>query len=312
MSDFTTKLENFCCHVAGVNKSDFNNVTYIINVSASRIIGPYEIFDENYREYLNRKIIRHYYFWESGFETFARFCYELNRKMNEIMPYYNQLYESELLNIDPFINQDYIEKYLGHGFEDRETTYGKITTETRNFSDNETYSGESRGQVSYGRVTDNSGNTHSDTTTSGQNHSVTTGEKQDNFSDTPEQGLEQAKDGHWLTNITWGDTTDTTDGTTGGTDVSNGTNTSKTINSGSDNNSGNSSGTDNITHEGTGDFKNSGKDLFDNQTMNDYIKQITGKQGLEPLKVLNDLRASFLNIDMLIIKELQILFCNLF
>lgn len=61
----------------------------------------YPIFDENYRESLNNKIILHFYDREIGAETPDRFNYMLRRKMIEIMPYYNQMYMSELLKFNP-------------------------------------------------------------------------------------------------------------------------------------------------------------------------------------------------------------------
>jgi hypothetical protein len=66
-------------------------------------LNDYEIFDESYRERLNQKILDHYLFYEIGFETGERFNHELKRKMNEIMPLYNQMYESELLEINPLL-----------------------------------------------------------------------------------------------------------------------------------------------------------------------------------------------------------------
>lgn len=67
-------------------------------------LSNYPIFDENYRNTLNQKIKDFYYFEEIGFETPARFCFKLRQKMNLIMPYYNKLYKSELLKIEPFLN----------------------------------------------------------------------------------------------------------------------------------------------------------------------------------------------------------------
>ena len=64
-------------------------------------LNEYPIFDELYRETLNKKIIDHYYFHEIGQETAGQFRHFLKTKMNEIMPYYNQLYRSELIEIDP-------------------------------------------------------------------------------------------------------------------------------------------------------------------------------------------------------------------
>jgi hypothetical protein len=69
-------------------------------------LTDYPIFDESYRALLNQKIIDHYMFNEIGAETPARFRHYLKTKMNEIMPYYNQLYQSTLINFDPMTNFD--------------------------------------------------------------------------------------------------------------------------------------------------------------------------------------------------------------
>lgn len=63
----------------------------------------YPIFSEEYRASLNAKIFSHYYFHEIGFETVSRFKHYLNATMNEIMPYYNQLFQSQLLAINPLL-----------------------------------------------------------------------------------------------------------------------------------------------------------------------------------------------------------------
>ena len=60
----------------------------------------YPIFDENYREILNNNILHHYYENEIGFETASLFRFYLNQKLNEIMPYYNELYKVQKKIID--------------------------------------------------------------------------------------------------------------------------------------------------------------------------------------------------------------------
>ena len=60
-------------------------------------LNDYPIFDEAYRNTLNNKIIRHYYTREIGAETVGRFRMFVRDAMHLIMPYYNQLYESEML-----------------------------------------------------------------------------------------------------------------------------------------------------------------------------------------------------------------------
>lgn len=64
----------------------------------------YPIFNEEYRASLNTKIINHYYYHEIGFETIARFKHYLNTTLNEIMPYYNKLLQSELITINPLLS----------------------------------------------------------------------------------------------------------------------------------------------------------------------------------------------------------------
>ena len=63
-------------------------------------LSSYPIFDETYRNTLNQKILNHYYENEIGFETANLFKFYLNNKMNEIMPYYNELYSIQKHLID--------------------------------------------------------------------------------------------------------------------------------------------------------------------------------------------------------------------
>lgn len=58
-------------------------------------LNEYPIFDESYRDTLNQNILNHYYMNEIGFETAPLFRFYLKQKMNEIMPFYNVLYEKQ-------------------------------------------------------------------------------------------------------------------------------------------------------------------------------------------------------------------------
>lgn len=78
----------------------------VIELSPDIGLGEYPIFDEAYRAPLNKKIIDHYWNQEIGVETIDMFRMVMKRKMNEIMPIYNQFYESQLLAVDPFITFD--------------------------------------------------------------------------------------------------------------------------------------------------------------------------------------------------------------
>lgn len=70
-------------------------------------LNDYPIFDENYREILNKKILDHYLMSEIGLETPALFNHYLGSKLNEIMPYYNILYQKQtrlLENLENNVN----------------------------------------------------------------------------------------------------------------------------------------------------------------------------------------------------------------
>lgn len=86
----------------------------------------YPIFDENYRETLNNNILNHYYENEIGFETAPLFRFYLNQKLNEIMPYYNELYKVQKKLID--------DNLLLNNVNLTETLQGSNTTETSSTS----------------------------------------------------------------------------------------------------------------------------------------------------------------------------------
>lgn len=90
-------------------------------------LQDYPIFDATYRAGLNQKILDHYRMYEIGQETDGLFKFTLNRRMNEIMPYYNKLYESERIEYDPLSTMD---------FTDISTTDNNTTLTTENTSTN--------------------------------------------------------------------------------------------------------------------------------------------------------------------------------
>lgn len=85
-------------------------------------LSPYPIFDELYRQTLNDKIIKHFYFREIALETAAQFAFFLNDKMNIIMQLYNQWYKSQDLVTDPLSSWD----------KQTDETYSRQTSSTAN------------------------------------------------------------------------------------------------------------------------------------------------------------------------------------
>lgn len=73
-------------------------------------LTSYPIYNETHRDELNKKILNHYYENEIGFETANLFKFYLNNKMNEIMPYYNELYrKQEIMLLNAMDNVDLYE-----------------------------------------------------------------------------------------------------------------------------------------------------------------------------------------------------------
>ena len=109
MSKYTTELRFICETIAGeVSSQGYGKVEDIINKSWRDIFDfDFDIFDEAYRQVLCKKIIRHYYTREIGFETVGLWKLKLATKMQEIMPYYNKLYKSELIEFNPLWDADY-------------------------------------------------------------------------------------------------------------------------------------------------------------------------------------------------------------
>lgn len=195
----------------------------LVNRGYPLALNDYPIFDESHRDVLNKKIISHYFFREIGAETPDRFNWYLRTKMHEIMPYYNELYKSELIDFDPLETFKYNENVSGTKNQKeqgnsqnnlRETgnttdTYG----ETKKSDTDKTLTGKSSETVS-----ENSESTNADTVTNnltelqinkgdtestqtnnltttnatqntGGGTNVTSGTKQTDFSDVPQTGI---------------------------------------------------------------------------------------------------------------------------
>lgn len=160
MSKYTTEVRFICENSAGLSESKgADNVDSILDRCWNKVFNfDFPIFDENYRQILCRKILKHYYTREIAHETVGRWKLALNAKLNEIMPYYNQLYKSELLEFNPFYDVDLTRSREGSG------------TSNRTSKNTETNSGTSK-NVSSG---------------SGTNNTVTL----NRFSDTPQNSMD--------------------------------------------------------------------------------------------------------------------------
>lgn len=142
MSKYTTEVRFICENSAGLSESEgAYNVDSILDKCWNKVFNfDFPIFDENYRQVLCRKILKHYYTREIAHETVGRWKLALNAKLNEIMPYYNQLYKSELLEFNPFYDVDLTRSRNGSGTSNRTSnnTETNIGTSENSSSDSST------------------------------------------------------------------------------------------------------------------------------------------------------------------------------
>lgn len=98
----------------------------------------YPIFDEDYRKTLETHFIRKFYMAEIGHETEGLFKFYLENYMTIHMPYWNQMFKSELIEFNPMINTDYTietKRDVDRSQNDsRDTTQSTSTDSQRNSS----------------------------------------------------------------------------------------------------------------------------------------------------------------------------------
>lgn len=125
------------CESYAIQQGKPSDIDSLIDAGVSGIFDfQYPIYDEKYRSVLNQKIIEHYFDKEIGLDSLAKFKFHLRTKLREIMPYYNQLYLSTLLEFNPLYDTDYKEEHDGSekvsSDEDKVGSRGRVKNETDN------------------------------------------------------------------------------------------------------------------------------------------------------------------------------------
>lgn len=178
LSKYTTQLRYIIESIAGMEKSiDYGTAVFSAMLESARtkiFDFSYPIFDENYKSVLETKILKHYFTMEIGFEVYGLFHLKLDTKLNEIMPYYNKLYNSAQLEFNPFDEINLEKQYVKNGTSNNELN------ESTNVTDNGSEASTSL------------------------------------YSDTPQGGIDGIESGHYLTNATKNNSTNSnnTSGTT--------------------------------------------------------------------------------------------------
>lgn len=142
MAKYTTEVRFICEDAYGLTgdeerRPSINQITSSTKVRSRIFDFPYPIFDEAYRPVLEQKILKRYYTREIGEETFELWKLRLDTRLNEIMPYYNKLYASELIEFNPLYNTNYTREggrageVLTQNSENRTVEEGAVTDNTQ-------------------------------------------------------------------------------------------------------------------------------------------------------------------------------------
>ena len=298
MSKYTTEVRFICENSAGLTESvGYSSIDEVLDKARDKIFDfDFPIFDENYRTVLENKILKHYYTREIGAESVGLWKFWLNTRLNEIMPYYNQLYKSELIKFNPMYDVDLTTDYVknDNGTNNKTGTY----SETGSFSETTDKDDELNETTS-----DNVSRTINDETNS-STENANKNDHWDYYSDTPQGGIEGVANNTYLTNARH--ITDDGSGSTSET-------SSESTTTGSEDRDIDKTATNHSDIDKTGNNSKSGN-TTDNATIKnveDYLHHVVGKTGgVSYSKMLKEFRSTFLNIDMKIIGELKDLFMN--
>lgn len=338
MSKYTTEVRYICETAVGLGESvEYLGVNGILEKCVSAVFNfDFPIFDESYRKPLEKKILKHFYTREIGFESVGLWKLKLDTKLNEVMPYFNQLYKSELLAFNPLFDVDYQTTHtLNRNENTKKDNTGKTitdrnvrTTSDTNVDTSSTTTGNINTETnSETNDVNNTNHDHNETvngTTTTTSESRGTNTSTEMYSETPQGSIENLESGRYLTNAKKTLGSSTTNNT--GTDTENTNSTSSessheskdsttestTETTSSDTTTGNTS--TNFTSENSGnDTTNTSFNETNNITStDDYIQHVVGKtSGQTYSKMLQEFRETFMNIDMMVIESLEPLFMQL-
>lgn len=270
---YTTLLRDICEFYANKNTNGLSNINDVLDKSWDIIFTKnWEIFDESYRKILCEKILRKYFTREICAETVELWKLWLDATMCEIMPTYNQLYESTLIKYDVFNNVDVTTTFVKSGKEDSKNTGNSNTTD----SATQTNTGKSKGNIK-------------GTTKSDSKNNIT---EWDLHNDTPQGGINSIENEDHLS-----DATKRTNNSNADSTVTNNENNSTELNN---------------TLKTTNTQTNKNTNKGTKETSEEWTQRIFGKNnGQSNNMLLKEFRENILNIDQMIIKDLEPLFFQL-
>lgn len=277
MAKYTTLVRSICEVKSNIETKGLSNINEVLDKSWDKIFTKnWEIFDEKYRKILCEKILRSYYTREICAETVELWRLWLDATLCEIMPTYNELYKTTILEYNPLYNFD-----LTETLERTETGNKDNTVTTDNTGNN--------------KVTNNLSSANTGTVKVAYSGSE---EKTNNnihkHSDTPQGGITGLAEDKYLSDA----------------DINSGSDTATTTEDNTTTNNLTTTNTGTVENNSTNTNKETGKET--NETTESYTKRIIGKNSGESYaSIIKELRENIINIDSMIINELKSLFFNL-
>lgn len=166
MSKYTTEVRFICESLSGLDESKGgNNVDTIIANAWDKVFTTTATFTvPEFKAHICKAILKHYYTREIGAETVGLWKLWMNERFERILPYYDQLYQSQLVQFDPMKDVNFTRTLI------------------RDLDSAEAASGTNSG-TSTGTHNQTNGNTHRDL-----------------YSDTPQGAITGLENENYLTN----------------------------------------------------------------------------------------------------------------
>lgn len=319
MSEYTATLREFFAQY----QDGTLNTRDLIETGRTKLFDfDYPIYDEEYKKVFETNFIRKFFMREIGFETFGYFKFQLETWLLINMPYWNKMFESELLQFDPLTNSRMDVSYTKTG----NKSQNDESTSTGNKSSNldATKTGSSTGTTS-GTSDSNTQQSHDETgnTTNTGSKTEDTTMNEDDFqrdleSDNPDSRLQlTANDGEGV--IEYASKIKEQNVNNNKTQSSNGTSTNDTTSNVSSNDNVNTSQRSDATSEQTTNEtdnatvnENDARNTALKSTINDvedYIQHRIGKVGVQTYpKMIQEYREALLRIEQSIFNEMNELF----
>ena len=293
MALYTTQVKTICESALGREyPAGFDEINEVLAQSAPLVFNfDFPIWDEAYRLTLETKILKHYYMREIGAETVGLWKLWLDERLNLIMPYYNELYKTTVLEFNPFYDVDLTTEHDGGNKRDGTNTSQENGENEKNTDRTGTNTRSGVNEAERKATVNNTG----------ESHDVHQGGDVSKFSDTPQGSIVDLAKDRYLTNATINSNQYTDDNT----------NKSKQESIGRDKNTNTDvaqfaeKDSDKTKHNVT----KVGKELVNTEQ---YLHHVFGANGNRTYAgKLLEFRTAIINIDKMIIDELADLFLGL-